>query len=412
MRNAGMQWSIFRLPLSGLVLAWLMVSSGLAQIAPVPPQPAASSPAPVTNAAAPTTATPLANCVTSQCHADVKNYKIIHGPVNVNACDACHKLTDEKTHKFELARPKTEICTFCHKMDLAAPVVHKPVQTGDCLPCHNPHGGNTVKTLRGGSMNQVCSQCHKDVIGNKKVVHGPVAAGACEACHKPHTAQYPKLLIAEGRQLCLTCHKEMSEQMKKAQVVHKPVADGECSQCHDPHASDFPKQIKAAPLQLCTSCHEHEKIKIEATESAYKHSVVTDKQACLNCHTAHGGSVAKLMKAAPLMVCLNCHNKPQKLADGRAAASVAEVLDPNEMKHGPIRDGHCSGCHMVHGSDISRLLAKPYPETFYQPFAVDKYDLCFMCHDQQLVLAAADKRSDQLSQRRTEPALCACEQVG
>ena len=240
-------------------------------------------------------------------------------------------------------------------------------------------------------MNQVCSQCHKDVIGDKKVVHGPVAAGACEACHKPHTAQYPKLLIAEGRQLCLTCHKEMSEQMKKVQVVHRPVADGECSQCHDPHASDFPKQIKAAPLQLCTSCHEHEKIKTQATESAHKHSVVTDKQACLNCHTPHGGSVARLMKAAPLKVCLTCHDKPVKVADGRAVASVAEVLDPNEMKHGPIRDGNCSGCHNVHGSDVSRLLAKPYPESFYQPFAVAKYDLCFLCHDQQLVLMEQTK---------------------
>lgn len=388
MRYSGMHSSFCQLGMAGVVLAWLLASSALAQPAP----PASPAPVPTTKlAAAPTSAVPLASCVTSQCHADVKDYKIVHGPVNVNACDACHKLSDEKNHKFVLARPKEQICTFCHKMELSAPVVHKPVQTGDCLPCHNPHGGNTNKTLRSGPMNQVCSQCHKDVVGDKKMVHGPVAAGACEACHQPHAGQFPKLLVAEGKELCFSCHKEMSDQMKKVQTVHKPVADGDCSQCHDPHASDYPKQIKAPALELCTNCHEHEKIKVKATESTHKHSVVTDKQACLNCHTAHGGSVAKLMKAQPLNVCLNCHDKPIKTAQGQVVASVIEVKDPAQTKHGPIQNGNCSGCHEVHGSEVSRLLAKPYPEVFYQPFLVDKYDLCFGCHDQQLVLMEQTK---------------------
>ena len=95
-----------------------------------------------TSVARPTTAVAMTNCATSQCHADIKNYKVVHGPVNVNACDACHKVEDVKSHTFSFLRPKTEACTFCHKMDLGdSAVVHQPVQTGDCLPCHNPHGG-------------------------------------------------------------------------------------------------------------------------------------------------------------------------------------------------------------------------------------------------------------------------------
>ncbi len=35
---------------------------------------------------------------------------------------------------------------------------------------------------------------------------------------------------------------------------------------------------------------------------------------------------------------------------------------------------------------MPRLLSQPYPETFYQPFKVDAYALCFSCHDKQLVL--------------------------
>jgi len=113
-------------------------------------------------------------------------------------------------------------------------VVHQPVKTGDCLPCHNPHGGQTTKFIRGGGaggMLAVCNQCHQDVVGKKKNVHGPVAAGACEACHSPHASKNPKLLVEQGKALCLTCHKEMGDQLKLAKVTHKPVMEGECDAC-------------------------------------------------------------------------------------------------------------------------------------------------------------------------------------
>jgi len=71
----------------------------------------------VKKAAAPTTAVDNKTCTTAECHPQVKDYKAVHGPVNVNACDACHKLTDAAKHTYELSRPKNEICTFCHKMD-------------------------------------------------------------------------------------------------------------------------------------------------------------------------------------------------------------------------------------------------------------------------------------------------------
>ena len=150
--------------------------------------------------------------------------------MNVNACDACHTLADAAKHTYTLARPKNQICTFCHKAETLgvtnAPVVHQPVKTGDCLPCHNPHGGKTNKFIRGASMKDTCNQCHKDVVGTKKNVHGPVAAGACEACHNPHASKNPKLLVEQGKALCTTCHKEMSDQLAKAKVTHKPVMEG------------------------------------------------------------------------------------------------------------------------------------------------------------------------------------------
>jgi predicted CXXCH cytochrome family protein len=334
----------------------------------------------------PTTAVPMNSCVTADCHKGVKDFKALHGPVNVNACDACHKLTDAAQHKFELFRDKTATCTFCHKVDTGAmPVVHKPLAQGECLSCHNPHGGQTSKFTRGATLKDLCNTCHKDVTAEKKMIHGPAAAGACGSCHLSHGAQNPKLLISQGRDLCLGCHTEMKTQMTKVKFTHKAV-EQDCSTCHDAHASNFPKQIKQAPLEMCTSCHEHEKIKHDATEAKFAHSIVTKSDACLNCHTAHGGDLAKLMKAEPIKVCMKCHNEKIDVDANKTVAAVSEVLDGNMIKHGPIRDGNCGGCHNVHGSDVNKLLSKPYPETFYQGFSVDKYELCFSCHDKQLVL--------------------------
>ncbi len=334
----------------------------------------------------PTVAVDQKSCVTAECHPKVKQYKVIHGPVNVNACEACHKLTDAKEHKFEQQRDKTQTCTFCHKIDTTnMPVVHKPVTQGECLQCHNPHGGVNKNFTRGTTEKDLCNRCHEDVMAGKTAVHGPVAAGSCSSCHQSHASQNKKLLVAEGRALCFNCHLEMKNQMKTAKVVHK-AAEQDCITCHDAHASNFPKQIKQAPLDLCTSCHEHDPIKKSATESKHQHSVVIKGIACLNCHTAHGGDLPKLMKNEPIKVCMKCHNDPIKVNKELTIPAVSEVLDPATFKHGPIRDGNCGGCHNVHGSDIDNLLAKSYPETFYQGFAMDKYELCFSCHDKELVL--------------------------
>jgi predicted CXXCH cytochrome family protein len=334
----------------------------------------------------PTEALPMTSCVTSTCHADVKNFKVLHGPVNVNACDACHKLTDPKEHKFELFRDKTATCTFCHKVETGnMAIVHKPLTQGECLSCHNPHGGTTPKFTRGNTLKDLCNTCHKDVTADRKMIHGPAAAGACGSCHVSHASQYPKLLTGQGRDLCLSCHTEMKTQMTQVKFTHKAV-EQDCMSCHDAHASNFPKQIKQAPVEMCTSCHEHEKIRHDATEARFKHSIVTKDNACLNCHTAHGGDLAKLMRTDPMKVCMKCHTDKIEVSKERTIPAIAEVLDPNTIKHGPIKDGNCGGCHNVHGSDIPKLLAKPYPETFYQGFGVEKYDLCFSCHDKQLVL--------------------------
>ena len=333
----------------------------------------------------PTTAVAPENCVTGECHATVKQHKIIHGPVNVDACDACHKLVDPKKHSYEPARAEAELCTFCHKLDMEqAKVVHKPLEDGQCLGCHAPHGGFDRSMLRGQSMSELCNECHQPVAGKKKSVHGPVAAGACAACHAPHSSDHPKLLAATGRDLCLGCHKEMRQQIKTTRFKHQPVED-DCTQCHDAHASDHAMMIREQPLKLCTeSCHEDIRKAVEAVK--HKHSAVTKDKACINCHTSHGGDLDHLLVERPIKLCLQCHDRAIEINDDHTVPAVAEVADDKLVKHGPAVDGECGGCHNVHGSAVSRLLAKPYPEKFYTAFKLEKYDLCFECHEKQLVL--------------------------
>jgi predicted CXXCH cytochrome family protein len=348
----------------------------------VPPDPRAGQ------VAKPTVAIKNENCVTSACHATVKNFKVVHGPVNVNSCDACHKLVDEKKHHFEQRRVKAETCTFCHqaRKPLDA-VVHKPVETGDCTGCHNPHGGNDKRFLHGNTMAELCARCHDDKIFAKKAVHGPAALGACEACHQPHSSKFPKLVNAQGTDLCYSCHDQMKAQLASAKFVHKAVTEKGCNECHDTHASDYSKQLVKAPQDLCISCHKP--IEQVMLTSAVKHTAVTSDNGCMNCHTPHGGPRAKLMKGAANETCLKCHDKPiQVVAANHVVPSIDIVKDPSQSKHGPIRDGDCTGCHAPHGGNNNRLLAKAFPDTFYQSFDVTKYDLCFSCHDKNLVLQA------------------------
>ena len=326
-----------------------------------------------------------ADCTSGGCHAAQTNFKALHNPVSKGSCESCHVYVDAKSHEFTLRSMGGELCTFCHIGGGGAvgKVAHKPFAEGECLSCHRPHGGDNRLMLRKPDVASLCATCHADITRKRKHLHGPVATGSCAACHSAHRSAAPKLLAAEGREFCLSCHEKMSGQIHDAKVVHKP-AQEDCRKCHEVHASDHVMQLKEEPSKLCLSCHD--KIQKQIATATVVHSAATSGEACLNCHTPHGGQLAKLMKADPATACLKCHDKGVETKDGRQVASMAALADPNLNKHGPIREGDCGGCHVAHGSDESHLLAKPYSSEFYQPFAIEKYELCFSCHDRQLVL--------------------------
>jgi len=324
------------------------------------------------------------NCTVGGCHAKQTNFPVQHNPVAQGSCQSCHVYTSVKQHEFHLRNQGGALCTFCHigGGGSAGVVEHKPFERGECLSCHNPHGGTSRVLLKFDDEAKLCASCHQDVTRQRKNVHGPVATGSCLACHSAHRANEPKLLAVSGRDLCLSCHEKMKGQIQNVLMVHKP-AQGDCRQCHEVHASDHIKQLKEEPQQLCLSCHD--KIKTQIASATVKHSPVEKGDACLNCHTPHGTNLSKLMKAEPIVTCLGCHKDPIDAGGGRTVAAMNALMDPNQNKHGPIREGDCAGCHISHGSPNDHLLKKPYSSAFYQSFSEEKYDLCFSCHDKQLV---------------------------
>jgi predicted CXXCH cytochrome family protein len=335
----------------------------------------------VEKAARPTYEVEPAGCVTADCHADVKAYPVLHGPVVADTCNACHRLTNAKAHTFELARQKAELCTFCHEFSTGLlPVVHQPVLTGECLGCHNPHGGTNNKMVRETTTAQLCGRCHENVARGKKFLHHPVEAGECDTCHRPHASKYPKLLDVVGTDLCLSCHRDFEARMEKVKFTHRALDEG-CTRCHDAHGSAYPMQVRQSISELCLSCHEAMK---DGMADIYQHPEVPGERACLACHTAHGGDLAYLMSDLPLRVCMNCHDKKETKNDVELMTAMVRINDPTRFKHTPIREGECGGCHSAHQGDQPQLLPRTYPTEFYQRFSVQKYALCFGCHDERL----------------------------
>ncbi|MFO0831702.1 MAG: cytochrome c3 family protein [Phycisphaerales bacterium] len=337
-------------------------------------------------APAPKTLVPREGCVTAECHPGIKSRPVLHGPVRVNGCDGCHKVVDGAKHTFEPLRGRHDLCSLCHAPEPStSPVVHEPFAQGECLACHDPHGSTETRLLRGSRYADSCLKCHADVTGAHDNVHGPASVGACGACHQPHAARLPKLLNAEGRDLCLRCHVRTGLEISSAPVPHQP-ALGDCQVCHDPHATDQKAMLVADPATLCTQCHADIKHTMETATT--QHAAVTTKRACLNCHNPHGSRNPSLLRQDVKSLCFECHNQPIKAADGTTIVNMKQVIETGTSLHGAVTQRGCVECHEIHGGGHRKLLTNEYPSDLYFPFSESSYALCFSCHDRQLVLLA------------------------
>jgi len=235
----------------------------------------------------------------------------------------------------------------------------------------------------GPTENCTSRECHNS-FRQKRYVHKPVVLDVCKFCHKSvDPKKHSFKLFRTRKELCGTCHQEQTEDLKiassvaqlrpKAQVgrgryLHKPVEEGKCLDCHNPHSSDYKFLLKAATAEkICRKCHEKKE------DVKYPHKPVADG-ACNGCHDSHSSNYRYLLIKNQRPLCFSCHE------------DTKVELEKYKYAHQPVVDRGCSVCHEPHGSEYYKLLIKEYAPEFYAPFDISNYDLCFSCHQADVVL--------------------------
>ena len=179
---------------------------------------------------------------------------------------------------------------------------------------------------------------------------------------------------------CIDCHKDHMEH----EVMHMPAEDA-CDNCHMSTGDTHPQDgIRGFTLMdrlpdLCFYCHE------ESISPSHGHQPV-EKKECLSCHDVHGSSEAVLLKSPEQELCLSCHNRTYK-TDSTETINIRQLILPNRMVHSAITGGGCIICHQSHGSEFRALLIEQYPEEEYVPAMTENFELCFQCHDTDIMNA-------------------------
>ncbi len=227
---------------------------------------------------------------------------------------------------------------------------------------------------------QFCNSkgCHPDIT-EEKYIHGPINVGECKKCHKPQGDKHEFTTASTSTKMCTQCH----EQLKMKKVVHKAFEEGGCIACHDPHQGESKMFLTASGSELCEDCHDELVEKAQEATTVHK-AVLDEKRACLTCHNPHTSDYPKLLAAPVMDVCLNCHDKKIK-TEYRTLPDLKSFLASKKFVHGPIKEGKCGDCHLVHGSAYFAMLKAEYPATFYAPFSPGIYALCWLCHKETRV---------------------------
>ncbi len=247
-------------------------------------------------------------------------------------------------------------CSRCHDASptRGVAVAHRTAgeMKGSCMSCHNesncsmchdqaqrPRFDHTVRTgwpLEPNHADLACRQCH----GEKKAFTAPTRS--CHACHARHKAESAGLASSNrpmpgGDDMdCLACHGTVRDRLAHASAVHGP----------------------AAKQAGCKSCHDL------SSESSPKPAVERQSDMCLRCHSRS----------------IDCGN-------GRSVASMVTLLSDGENLHRPVREGRCTACHDPHASGHENLLVREFAPGLYAPFSVERYALCFGCHDARKFLS-------------------------
>lgn len=250
------------------------------------------------------------------------------------------------------------VTSECHADVTQTDFLHGPLNMKQCEPCHVPiDNRHEFKPIAQGR--ELCLTCHSTE-RDKPVVHGPFSAD-CGVCHMPHGGDNRHFVRGgEGAGSCNICHDSVTRGMS---IQHGPVAAGECLICHAPHQSDHKGLLVDNRPALCMGCHVDVDIAMENAIST--HEPVAKE--CAGCHNPHGGNTPFFLPSEGSDLCMSCH------------AQFIEEAKTADYPHAAMAEGKgCRNCHAPHASDQIGLLS------------TDTEDLCLSCHSETIERDAGD----------------------
>lgn len=238
--------------------------------------------------------------------------------------------------------------------------------------------------LKPGANGKLCLNCHNDFQEKlkKPVIHTPVKAGECTGCHSPHTSSHGKLLASDPKDICYSCHARLGQATDKS--VHRVVAEGQCVKCHDPHSAANKNNLLKAGNELCLDCHKD--LAGMLVKIKFRHAPVA--KGCLNCHDPHvSAKYGYLLKNDVPALCIGCHKTDRPLFAKQhmnypvATARCTSCHDPHGSNnpgilfnavHKPVANKQCNQCHEESGSATPLKTKRP------------GYELCKGCHNEMV----------------------------
>ena len=185
---------------------------------------------------------------------------------------------------------------------------------------------------------------------------------------------------------CTDCH----ELLTGMNYIHSPAGES-CENCHQIDQAQHP-EINTSGLfltedvpGLCFICHDALKTEFETAQLV--HQAVNEKKQCMNCHSPHASQERKLLNKGEIDVCLNCHYKVINTSY-RKITNIKEQLTKGQVIHPIIETDGCIICHKPHASNFNNLLVKSFPIEEYIPAKRENFELCWECHDSDLMLAS------------------------
>lgn len=210
-----------------------------------------------------------------------------------------------------------------------------------------------------------CTDCHTEIISGQH--QHPDLESSCDLCHSSTGVDHPDseskgfILADEVPALCYMCHEEPMENGS----VHYPVEEGDCSMCHNFHSSNREGLLSDNLSEnICNDCHD-----LNIAENDVVHQPVETGD-CTKCHNPHNSSYNSLLRIDSQNICKSCHTN---------------LINAKQSIHAPAESGECSFCHSPHSSPNNSLLNLPYPQTLYTESTVENFQLCFQCHDSEII---------------------------